>query len=457
MTHLWRSGSDAPLTLSLILGKRKMWAVHALATLAHHQGIIRNDMTGASLQPGLVAQQRSGPLVRSRWRMFFRLPANHLIKHFENYYSVLGISNSRRIEVPHMLKVACTAAAETYKLCTSRWSHGRIGKDAARAKQVAAIKRQVASKQQSVAALLLRAPGPRQRAAKLPGLEPSRARPGNSARLLADSRGNVMALWAFMLIPLVGLIGSAVDLGAGYVTREQMQVACDAAVLAGRRAMTNGVVDDAVRAEATKFFNFNFRQGIYGADPFVPSVTSTSGSKTTVYIQASTTVPTSIMRMFGFRTLPVSVSCNASQDFVNTDIVFVLDTTGSMADKATSSDTSSKIDALRSAVLALYDQLASVQTQLSASGMRLRYGVVPYASATNVGRAIRAANTDYMLSTNWNYWTRRVVTDYRSSSSCTSAKGNYDSNQGTCTYFDYSRRMIDISGYVAGNSVDVTP
>ena len=244
-----------------------------------------------------------------------------------------------------------------------------------------------------------------------------------------------MMLWALFLIPLVALVGSGIDLGTRYVTRKQMQIACDAAVLAGRRAMTNGIVDDGVRAEATKFFNFNFQQGMFGSKPFTPSISSATTSKTTVVINAATTVPTSLMRIFGSDELPVSVSCNASQDFVNTDIVFVLDTTGSMRDKATSSDSQTKIEALRSAVLALYDQLAPVQNQLAASGMRLRYGVVPYASAVNIGAAIRAANPNYMLSGSWTYQSRQVVTENMTSWSCGYRSGSYDFGSGICTYF----------------------
>jgi hypothetical protein len=278
---------------------------------------------------------------------------------------------------------------------------------------------------------------------------------GLLARIAADRRGNVMLLWAFFLIPLVALVGSAIDLGTEYVARKQMQIACDAAVLAGRRAMTNGTVDDGVRAEAAKFFNFNFQQGMFGSKPFTPSISSASTAKTTVVINAATTIPTSLMRIFGFVELPVSVSCNASQDFVNTDIVFVLDTTGSMRDKATSSDSQTKIEALRSAVLALYDQLAPVQKQLTASGMRLRYGVVPYASAVNIGKAIRAANPNYMLSGPWTYQSRQVVTARMSSSDCDYYYGSYNSWSGVCTYFRYLPRTFDTSQYVSGASVDV--
>ncbi len=276
-------------------------------------------------------------------------------------------------------------------------------------------------------------------------------------QLLNDRRGNVLILWSLFLIPLLGLVGSAVDIGRGYVARNQMQSACDAAVLAGRRAMSDGSVDATVRAEALKFFNFNFRQGLFGSAPFVPTIASASTSKQTVVISAATTMPTSFMKMFGYYVMPIDVTCNASQDFVNTDIVLVLDTTGSMDSKATSTDSSTKIVALRKAVMALYDQLADVQTQLNAAGLRLRYGVVPYSSAVNVGAAIRSASPSYILSGPWTYQSRQVSTASSSSSACSSVKGSYNSRSGICTYFRYVPRSFDTSQYVTGTSTDVSP
>jgi Flp pilus assembly protein TadG len=285
------------------------------------------------------------------------------------------------------------------------------------------------------------------------------ARPRSIVRLprtlAADRNGNVLILWAAFLIPLIALVGSSIDMGRGYVARKQMQNACDAAALAGRRAMANGIVDDRVKTEAAKFFNFNFQQGTFGADAFTPTITSGSGTKTTVVISAATNIPTTFMGMFGFTSLPITVNCDASQDFVNTDVVLVLDTTGSMKDKAVATDSVTKIQALRSAVLALYDQLASVQTQLAASGLRLRYGIVPYASAVNVGKSIRAANTGYMVSGNWTYQSRKVTTANTTETSCKSLAGSYKS--GTCTYFAYVAQEINTANFVNGSSVNVTP
>lgn len=281
-----------------------------------------------------------------------------------------------------------------------------------------------------------------------------RRRPATA--ILEDERGNVMLLWAFFLIPMLALIGSGVDIGRAYVARTHLQDACDAAALAGRRAMTASTVDATVQAEALKFFNFNFPQLTFGSAAFTPSVTSLPGSSQTVVITAKTTMPTTIMSFFNYRDLPISVSCNASQDFVNTDIVLVLDNTGSMSAKASSTDPDTKIVGLRNAVMALYDQLAAVQTKLQSSGLRLRYGVVPYSSTVNVGAALTAKGSGYLLQGNWTYQSRQVATASSNLYSCNNVNGSYSYGTGICTYFKYIPRSFNTTPFVNGNNVEIS-
>ncbi|WP_380872286.1 pilus assembly protein [Sphingomonas sp. DBB INV C78] len=229
------------------------------------------------------------------------------------------------------------------------------------------------------------------------------------AKLRDDASGNVAVITAAAIIPLVCLIGSGVDISRAYAAQARMQVACDAASLAGRRAMLNGEVDQTVRDEVTKFFNFNFPQGSFQTKAFTPA--TSKGDKTSVVVTASTTIPTSIMKIFGFGSLPISATCNARQDFVNTDIILVLDTTGSMTNTVDDGDPAvadpTRIEALRSAVLALYDELRPVQTQLEAAGLRLRYSIVPYSSNVNVGKVVQAVNSSYIISDNADYQSRK--------------------------------------------------
>src|SRR4029453_15871459 len=113
----------------------------------------------------------------------------------------------------------------------------------------------------------------------------------------------------------------------------------------------------------------------------------------TVRVAANTTIPTTVMGMFGFTNLPLEGSCDASLNFVNTDVMMVLDVTGSM-DQDLNGER--KMDSLQEAVMALYDQLGPTQAQLEANGLRLRYGIVPYSSTVNVGSLIRTVNANFL-------------------------------------------------------------
>src|SRR3954466_1667747 len=263
------------------------------------------------------------------------------------------------------------------------------------------------------------------RGARGRGGEAQAGRSGGFMRRLArDARGNTLAIVGAALVPLAGMIGSGVDMSRAYMAKTRLQSACDAGALAGRRVMQNDTLTTSVTSEATRFFNFNFPQQLYSTATFTPAVTRPSSG--TVRVTASTTIPTSIMRIFGFTSLPLNVTCDASLNFVNTDVMLVLDTTGSMDndvnDNYTSNDSARKITALRDAVMALYDQLAPTQTQLAAAGMRLRYGIVPYSSTVNVGALIRSVNSGF-LSDSVTYQSR--VANYNTLNSSSSANGPY--------------------------------
>ncbi|HYI47161.1 MAG TPA: TadE/TadG family type IV pilus assembly protein [Allosphingosinicella sp.] len=221
---------------------------------------------------------------------------------------------------------------------------------------------------------------------------------GFLGRLFGDRRGNTLAIVGAAMVPLAAMIGSGVDMSRAYMAKTRLQNACDSAALAARRVLENDTMTNAVRDEGRRFFNFNFKQGQYGTAAFTPTVERTGPG--TVQVTASTTIPTTVMKMFGFTTLPLSVTCDASLNFVNTDVMLVLDTTGSMNrdinDNNTNDDSARKITALRAAVMALYTELRPTQTQLEANGLRLRYGIVPYSSTVNVGPLISAVDANYI-------------------------------------------------------------
>ena len=332
-------------------------------------------------------------------------------------------------------------------------------------------------------------------------------------RLARDRRGNTLAMVAAFLIPLAAFAGSAIDTARLYVVKARLQQACDAGALAGRKSMADTSpstpLDRAAADQAQSFFANNFRAGWFGTSgvAFLPVKTADSQVSAT----ATTTVPYTLMTMFGYSARTISVSCEARYDIADADIMLVLDTTGSMAcltsdgtggcsqsiatytraDGTTGyyvvEKSGSKIAGLRSAVLTFYDTLmANVD-----SATRIRYGFVPYTSTANVGRLLPASS----FVTTWNYQTRKIVGDSNngsstsatytrtSQSSCNSYAvrvpegGNAfttsgtatvktvswsSANSGSCTVYNqpvkplwgYGKWLLDVSGYVAGNTVD---
>ena len=71
-------------------------------------------------------------------------------------------------------------------------------------------------------------------------------------------------LCAFALIPLMGMIGGALDMSRAYLVKSRLQNACDSAVLGGRRAMSGTTFDTTARQSADRFFALNFATGQYG-------------------------------------------------------------------------------------------------------------------------------------------------------------------------------------------------
>ena len=223
------------------------------------------------------------------------------------------------------------------------------------------------------------------------------------ARLLRDRAGNTLAMIAAAVIPLLAMAGGGVDMGRSYLSQSRLQQACDAGVLAARKKLGSQVAPSgALPADVTtvgnRFFNLNFRDGSYGTKRRTFQMTlepdyAISGV-------ATVSVPTTIMTMFGYNEVAVDVKCEARLNFSNTDIMFVLDTTGSMAE-TNPGDTKPRIDVMRDVVSAFHAQMEGSKSP----GTVLRYGFVPYATNVNVGSLLAQ---DWMV-TNWKYQSREQI------------------------------------------------
>lgn len=216
-------------------------------------------------------------------------------------------------------------------------------------------------------------------------------------RLLRDRTGNSIAIITAAVFPLLGLAGGGIDMGRSYLSQSRLQQACDSSVLAARkklgsRSIADGVVPADVAAIGNRFFDLNFASGSYGSQDrkFAMSL----ASDMSINGKATVTVPTTIMKIFGFNQIPIEVNCQGRLNFSNTDVMFVLDTTGSM-DQTNPGDTLTKIEVLRSVVKTFFAKMEASKS----AGTRIRYGFVPYSSNVNVGFLLKS---DWVVDS-WSY------------------------------------------------------
>lgn len=217
-------------------------------------------------------------------------------------------------------------------------------------------------------------------------------RAGWMQRLLTDRSGSTYALLAAAMIPMLGFAGIGIDVGRTYMARSRLQSAVDAAVLAAVRAeqfqpgvgntpgaRTVPTVNAFVTANMPTDFAGTTRQ-----TPIVAIQRATDELKVTVTVNG--TVPTSLMRVFGFDTLPIRAQAVgvAGRTLPRAvEAMMVLDVTGSM-------DGNGGMTALKQSMNAFLDIVyGSSQTRSN-----FAIGVMPYNVIVNVGRLLPSSRVE---------------------------------------------------------------
>ncbi|MEY4270022.1 MAG: hypothetical protein RLZZ58_1238, partial [Pseudomonadota bacterium] len=133
---------------------------------------------------------------------------------------------------------------------------------------------------------------------------------GFLTRLRSDVRGNTMLLVAGMFLPLVGFVGSGIDLSRAYMAKTRLQSACDAAVLAARKTERGVGYTAASEAVANQYFAANYGANSFGSYDVDFSSARTSDAK--IEGVASAKLDTGVMRVFGKDVFELEVACKAA-------------------------------------------------------------------------------------------------------------------------------------------------
>ena len=234
--------------------------------------------------------------------------------------------------------------------------------------------------------------------------------------------GNVAITFALATLPIIAIVGFAVDYSRANAVKAAMQAALDStALMISKEAATD--TNTQLQTNAQKYFLALF------ARPDATNVTVTANfttdGGTSVVVNGATDVPTSILAAIGYGVITVSGSSTARWGSNLLRVALVLDNTGSMADAG-------KMSALQSATKSLLTQL---QTAATNNG-DVYVSIVPFVKDVNLG----ASNytSDYL------YWDDAAKSDNNS----------WDANNGTCSVSGYSPRntciaksSCSISGY----------
>ena len=188
-------------------------------------------------------------------------------------------------------------------------------------------------------------------------------------RFAHDTGGAFALIFALLLIPIMLIVGLAVDFNRAFIVQQRLERALDAAALAV--GATPAEEEDAMLEMAQTFFDANYNDseiGTPGAVTMAPP--DEDGS---VNLSVSAEVDTTILSAVGIDTLDVSADTLARRAVRGLEFVLVLDNTGSMSG-------GNKMASLRTAASDLVTILFGDQDEPD----QLKIGLVPFVGTVNI-------------------------------------------------------------------------
>ncbi len=154
-----------------------------------------------------------------------------------------------------------------------------------------------------------------------------------------NCRGGVAPLVGLAGVPLVALVGAAVDYSRANAARTAMQSALDAsALMLAKDSQGQGLSDEQATATATSYFKANFTRPEVPTTTVAASLSQVPGGKS-LSLSANGVINTTFMGVIGISTIPLSVTSNAIAQADGLGCVLALDRTASGAATGQGSNT----------------------------------------------------------------------------------------------------------------------
>ncbi|MFO1033624.1 MAG: VWA domain-containing protein [Hyphomicrobiales bacterium] len=184
-------------------------------------------------------------------------------------------------------------------------------------------------------------------------------------RLIRNERGNTAIFYALSAVPIMIGVGAGVDYARYTNITTHVQMALDAAAIAGAAAV--GKSDDERVTIAEDAFAANLASGPAAS---LSTTTDFRVEDKTLITDVSAQMPTTLMKLAGIPTMPVRGTAEVDIGMERkAEVVLALDYSGSMEDVA---GTKVKYVAMREAATKLVDDLAT------SNPGKVKFGLVPF-------------------------------------------------------------------------------
>ncbi|MDQ2080142.1 pilus assembly protein TadG-related protein [Xanthobacteraceae bacterium Astr-EGSB] len=252
----------------------------------------------------------------------------------------------------------------------------------------------------------------------------------NWRRLFAENGGNVTITFAVALVPLLALVGTAVDYSRASAIRTAMQSAADSTALAMSKTAAS-LTKEEIKKQAEAMFKGLLSRTDVGNLVITAAYSSEGGS--TVTVTATGTMKTSFLGVLGISEMQLGTNAVTTWGNSRLRVALVLDNTGSM-------DQSNKLSKLKNATKDLLTTLQSAAT----TSADVYVSIIPFA------KNIKVDTNSY--DEDWIYWGTPAQDPTLSDDD------SWDANNGTCsTRYATTRSQCfanscSISGYTNQNA-----
>lgn len=193
--------------------------------------------------------------------------------------------------------------------------------------------------------------------------------------LRSDERGNVLVMFGFALVPVIGLTGATIDYSRATSARQVLNAAVDSAALMAARDASK-LSDTEVRSRIDKWITSNLHGD--SAKGFTGATTVIDRTARTIAIEAQLSIDTSLTRVIGHDALTIKSKSHSTWGTNTIELALALDNTGSMS-------SSGKMTALKTASLNLIDIMkdATIATD------QIKISVVPFATQVKISTGFK--------------------------------------------------------------------